>query len=81
MKTLIFSLFKCIIEGQRCKKKKTTGYRGMTDELREQRDYIIFEQELSSGLVKIKGKNIIVINIDLSQNEKLEDIARLLNKI
>ncbi|EHO6106094.1 TPA: hypothetical protein ACSY63_06850 [Listeria monocytogenes] len=53
----------------------------MTDELREQRDYIIFEQELSSGLVKIKGKNIIVINIDLSQNEKLEDIARLLNKI
>ncbi|EAC2299767.1 hypothetical protein Y447_07220 [Listeria monocytogenes] len=80
MKTLIFSLFKCIIEGQRCK-KKTTGYRGMTDELREQRDYIIFEQELSSGLVKIKGKNIIVINIDLSQNEKLEDIARLLNKI
>lgn len=62
-------------------KKKTTGYRGMTDELREQRDYIIFEQELSSGLVKIKGKNIIVINIDLSQNEKLEDIARLLNKI
>lgn len=59
----------------------TTGYRDMTDELKEQHDYIIFERKMSSGLVRIEGKNIIVINMDLSQNEKLEDIARLLNKI
>lgn len=60
---------------------KTTGYRNMTDESKEQRDCIIFEQEVSSGLVKIRGKNFIVINMGLSQNEKLEDIARLLNQI
>ncbi|EHV6677300.1 hypothetical protein [Listeria monocytogenes] len=53
----------------------------MTDESKEQHDYIIFERKISSGLVRIKGKNIIVINTELSQNEKLEDIARLLNKI
>ncbi|MCP7950629.1 hypothetical protein JKS41_09680 [Listeria monocytogenes] len=53
----------------------------MTDESKEQHDYMIFEQKISSGLVRIKGKNIIVINTELSQNEKLEDIARLLNKI
>ncbi|EAC2302648.1 hypothetical protein DYU02_02430 [Listeria monocytogenes] len=62
-------------------KKMTTGYRDMTDESKEQHDYIIFERKMSSGLVRIEGKNIIVINMDLSQNDKLEDIARLLNKI
>ncbi|HAC4805090.1 hypothetical protein A7O95_07220 [Listeria monocytogenes] len=62
-------------------KNMTTGYRDMTDESKEQHDYIIFERKISSGLVRIKGKNIIVINTELSQNEKLEDIARLLNKI
>ncbi|EIA7070077.1 hypothetical protein K7S03_001830 [Listeria monocytogenes] len=53
----------------------------MTDESKEQHDCIIFERKMSSGLVRIESKNIIVINMDLSQNEKLEDIARLLNKI
>ncbi|EIN8847571.1 hypothetical protein LO935_001290 [Listeria monocytogenes] len=53
----------------------------MTDESKEQHDYIIFERKMSSGLVRIEGKNIIVIDSRLSRSEKLEDIARLLNKI
>lgn len=80
MKTLNSSLFRCIIERQRCK-KMTTGYRDMTDESKEQHDYIIFERKMSSGLVRIEGKNIIVIDSRLSRSGKLEDIARLLNKI
>ncbi|EIL6857705.1 hypothetical protein ACIQG2_001847 [Listeria monocytogenes] len=53
----------------------------MTDESKEQHDYIIFERKMSSGLVRIEGKNIIVIDSRLSRSGKLEDIARLLNKI
>ncbi|EKG2417636.1 hypothetical protein O2U52_001229 [Listeria monocytogenes] len=59
----------------------TTGYKDMTDESKEQHDYIIFERKMSSGLVRIEDKNIIVIDSRLSRSEKLEDIARLLNKI
>ncbi|MBC2012348.1 hypothetical protein HCB13_05610 [Listeria marthii] len=51
------------------------------DELITQHDIVILEHELTSCLFTLKKKIFIVIDNRLSQSERLEDIARLLNKI
>ncbi|ELC1185803.1 hypothetical protein RI227_000052 [Listeria monocytogenes] len=53
----------------------------MTDESKKQHDCIISEQEMCFGLVRIKNKSIIVIDVTKSQNKKTDDLARLLNRI
>ncbi|EAE2381300.1 hypothetical protein BLH47_06415 [Listeria monocytogenes] len=50
------------------------------DELNMQHD-VVNEQEFTSCSFTLKKEVFIVIDSRLSQSEKLEDVARLLNKI
>ncbi|EAG2735336.1 hypothetical protein B4P28_14865 [Listeria monocytogenes] len=51
------------------------------DELNMQHDVVILEHEFTSCSFVLKRETFIVIDSRLSRSEKLEDIARLLNKI
>ncbi|HCT5015925.1 TPA: hypothetical protein OTZ18_002063 [Listeria monocytogenes] len=51
------------------------------DELNMQHDVVMLEHEFTSCSFTLKREIFIVIDSRLSQNEKLEDLARLLNKI
>ncbi|EAD5543871.1 hypothetical protein AK00_09140 [Listeria monocytogenes] len=51
------------------------------DELNVQHDIVILEHEFTSCSFTFKKEIFIVIDSKLSRSEKLEDIARLLNKI
>ncbi|EDO1144409.1 TPA: hypothetical protein NR708_002016 [Listeria innocua] len=51
------------------------------DELNLQHDIVILEHEFTSCSFALKREIFIVIDSRLSRSEKLEDLARLLNKI
>ncbi|EHT3002518.1 hypothetical protein ACI8IV_002025 [Listeria monocytogenes] len=51
------------------------------DELNVKHDIVILEHELTSCSFTLKKEVFIVIDSRLSQSDKLEDVARLLNKI
>lgn len=51
------------------------------DELNLQHDIVILEHEFTSCSFTLKKEIFIVIDSRLSQSDKLEDVARLLNKI
>ncbi|EAH0474621.1 hypothetical protein P7S58_002904 [Listeria monocytogenes] len=51
------------------------------DELNMQHDVVILEHEFTSCSFTLRKEIFIVIDSRLSRSEKLEDVARLLNKI
>ncbi|EAC4365871.1 hypothetical protein VV27_13485 [Listeria monocytogenes] len=51
------------------------------DELNMQHDVVILEHEFTSCSFTLRKEIFIVIDSRLSQSDKLEDFARLLNKI
>ncbi|MBC1486028.1 hypothetical protein HB897_07285 [Listeria seeligeri] len=51
------------------------------DELNVQHDVVILEHEFTSCSFTLRKEIFIVIDSRLSQSDKLEDVARLLNKI
>ncbi len=51
------------------------------DELNMQHDVVILDHEFTSCSFTFRKEIFIVIDSRLSQSDKLEDVARLLNKI
>lgn len=53
----------------------------MKDESKNQYNYIAFERQIDSGIIRINNENIIVINVCVSQSEKVEQFIKLLTRL